>query len=272
MSDAEGGAGGPMLDVRRRLRICAGLTVGAVGVLAVATSLPLLEVLALPIFLVLFPGLAWSQLPLLDEGPLDRIPVYLGSGGTILTLGVLAVALSTQLEGGSAAIGLVSLEPSAMVPWTLGITAAGLGLILLSLPVSRWLGESRPGFLRELMPRTRKEKGLFALLSGAAGAGEETAYRGYAFTAVQLLGLGPLGAALVTSVSFGALHAYQGPVGFVRTGLVGLLFVIPVVVTGSLLPSIAAHALIDLVLGLLLAKRLIAWSEETSRRDRHPQL
>jgi membrane protease YdiL (CAAX protease family) len=244
----------------RRLRVGLGLSLaGVVGILLL-TDLPLLEALGLAAFYLLLPALAVAQVPLLGEERLERIPVYLGSMVTILFMGAVALLLAGRLEGVAPA-GLALLPAREFVLWTFGLTLGGIVLVLVMHPLERTFdrraGGAQSEVLRELLPRTARERGLFVGLSCSAGLGEEAAYRGYAFQVVQLLGLGPWGAAVASSVPFAFLHAYQGPLGLLRTGLLGLGMALPVVVTGSLLPSMAAHALIDVVIGLFLGRRLL---------------
>ena len=93
---------------------------------------------------------------------------------------------------------------------------------------------------------------------GDDGFGEEMAYRGYALTALVLATGSATLALIVTSATFGVLHAYQGPIGVVRTGVVGVIMGAAFLHTGSLWPPIFAHALIDLVAGLILKERLLS--------------
>jgi membrane protease YdiL (CAAX protease family) len=56
---------------------------------------------------------------------------------------------------------------------------------------------------------------------------------------------------LITSAVFGLAHLYQGLRGVVLTGLVGAAFASMTLTTGSLVPAIAVHAMVDLrILGL----------------------
>lgn len=243
--------------VRTRFRAGAWLALLAVVGLAVWGALPALDVLALPAFYLLLPALAFAQLPLLAVERIERMPVYLGSIVTIGVIGGVGWLLSRRLEGVAPA-GFTALPTSELLAWTAGATAGGILLILISRPVERRVGEGHPDLLRDLLPRTPRERGVFAVLSFSAGVGEEAAYRAYAFQAIQLLGPGPWAAAALSSVPFGFLHAYQGPVGVVRTAAMGFVLAMPVVMTGSLLPSIAAHTLIDLLVGIVLGPKLLA--------------
>jgi CAAX protease family protein len=54
-------------------------------------------------------------------------------------------------------------------------------------------------------------------------------------------------AAAISSVAFGLAHLYQGASGIIRAALLGALLCVPVVRLGTILPSMAAHFLIDAV-------------------------
>lgn len=249
--DSEAAAG----TVSSRLRIGAALTGTAAVLLAWSTSLSLWDVIGLSLFYVLLPALAIAQLPLLRTERLERMPVYLGSALTILTIGVIGLLLGLRQEGPEA-LGLVGMEWERMLVWILGLTGVGILVIVSFIPMERAMGKGGAQILADLLPRTPEEKRAFVGLSASAGLGEELAYRGYALIAVQLLGPGPWLAAAVSSVAFGFLHAYQGAVGVVRTGVMGFVLAVPVVLTGSILPSIVAHTLIDLIAGLVLGPQL----------------
>ena len=61
------------------------------------------------------------------------------------------------------------------------------------------------------------------------------------------------------------LHAYQGTHGMVRAAATGLVLAAGVAWTDSLLPSILAHAALNLLIGLVLADSLL---EETTPNRR----
>lgn len=225
-------------------------------VLALFTSLPFWDVLGLPLFYVVLPALALAQLPLLEVERLERIPVYLGSAATILLVGGVAWALAVRLDD-LPVPGLDVPPMGELAAWSAAATAGGLLLVAVLNPLDRRAPGSHRRVLADLLPRTKGERVTFVGLSGAAGVGEELAYRGYALVAPQLLGLGPWGAAAVSSGAFGFLHAYQGPIGVVRTAAMGFVLALPVLYTGSLVPSMIAHALIDVVAGLILGPLLV---------------
>jgi membrane protease YdiL (CAAX protease family) len=68
---------------------------------------------------------------------------------------------------------------------------------------------------------------------------------------------------LVSSVIFGLAHAYQGRSGILGTGILGAIFGIVFIVSGSLIPGQLLHTAMDLNNGLALGK--VAKRTEASR-------
>lgn len=218
-------------------------------------GLPLPDTILLAVLLVAMPAFALAQLPLVADTPIERLPAYWGSITTLWLIGTACWLVGTRAEGAQA-LGVVWLEPMPLLGWSVALTAAGLGTILVFRQLAVATGHTESTTLRALLPRTPEERGVFALLSLAAGVGEELAYRGYAIPLLAAL-MGVPGAAVLTSVVFGVLHGYQGLLGTVRTALMGGILAWGFLASGSLLPSIVAHTLIDLVAGLLLGDRLL---------------
>lgn len=136
-----------------------------------------------------------------------------------------------------------------------------LGALLLVMALFHFLGRAlrwrERSLVRRLMPENPVEKRGFVFLSLAAGMGEEVAYR--AFAPVFLIPLvgSYLVAAVPCALAFGCLHMYQGIHGVVRTGVIGLVLALGVAVTGNLWPAVAAHALLNIVVGLFLGDVLL---------------
>jgi membrane protease YdiL (CAAX protease family) len=99
-------------------------------------------------------------------------------------------------------------------------------------------------------PHTRSELGWWMALSVTAGVCEEFLFRGYLIWAFQPM-FGLWGAAAFSAVVFAFAHAYQGVKGILVTGIVGSLLTLVVLISGSLLPAMALHALIDIGQGLV---------------------
>jgi membrane protease YdiL (CAAX protease family) len=99
-----------------------------------------------------------------------------------------------------------------------------------------------------LIPRTRLEKLLaVCLVAPTAAFCEELLYRGFLFTALLAWTDSVAWALIISSAGFALAHAYQGFHGMARTALLGALLTVPLIRTGSLFPSMAAHFLIDAV-------------------------
>jgi uncharacterized protein len=101
-------------------------------------------------------------------------------------------------------------------------------------------------------PHTRADLAWWMALSVSAGICEEFIFRGYLIWVLQPA-LGLWFAAAGSLVVFAAGHAYQGAKGVVAVGVVGGLLTIIVLVSGSLVPAIAVHMLID------AGEGLVAW-------------
>lgn len=232
------------------------------------TGLPLPDLLLLAALLVAMPVVAMAQIPLIGERTIERLAAYWSSIAMLAMLGAISWLVGTRADG-LAAIGLTSLAPAPFIGWTLGLTAAGIGIIVLFRHIALLLGADESPLLRALLPRDPQERTVFALLAVTAGSAEEIAYRGYAIP-VLIPAVGSLGALLVTSVVFGVLHAYQGALGMVRTSLMGAALAGGFLLSGSLLPAIAAHILIDLLAGIVLADRLLLPLVDPGVGDEHP--
>lgn len=99
--------------------------------------------------------------------------------------------------------------------------------------------------LRALIPHTAREYALFVPLCITAGICEELLYRGYLVWVLQHW-LGLWGAAGVSTVVFGLAHSYQGRQFGMRAFFAGIGMGLLALATGSLLPGMVLHAIIDL--------------------------
>lgn len=171
---------------------------------------------------------------------------------------VLVVGLIVAFGGPSwGELGLRWEDPPAEV---LGFVVAVIlgGLV----PVAAiWLRSLRPGapgaresFERMLepvgamLPRTGRERRLFAALSVTAGVCEEILFRGFLLFYLQEVfpGVGVVGAVVLSSAVFGLAHLYQGVAGVLGTGLFGAGMAVLYFFSGSLVLPILLHALLDL--------------------------
>lgn len=215
------------------------------------------------VLLVLLPGVGLAQRAIpAEELRANRLGAYASS---ILGLGLIALlALWAWPEAWVSPEGWFAWRGSAvgLAGVAALLTAGGLAISYAFRELGARFGWEETEVAHAVMPATRGEKGLFAFLSLVAGACEEIAFRGF----VPLFILPWFGhymlAALPASLVFGILHAYQGAHGMVRTGLMGLLLAAGVAWTGSLLPSMLAHAALDLLIGLVLGDSLLGRGTE----------
>jgi membrane protease YdiL (CAAX protease family) len=158
---------------------------------------------------------------------------------------------------------------AAADPWRVAWTSAALtGLLCLNQVVGlRKItripdGKRGPLFAitEKIMPRSPGETVAYAALASTAGISEEFLYRGFVLmTFVRMIvnfGSPNAAAVILSSTWFSLAHLYQGRRGLITTFVVGVIFALLRIWTGSLIPAIAAHIGIDLVVGLC-ASRLI---------------
>jgi len=172
----------------------------------------------------------------------------------------LVLALTLVLGRAPASLGLV---PRA----TAGLLGVLLGLATMVSLVVRQRGsiatdesvrdriQERLAPVVRLMPGSRAEFPLFAVLACTAGLCEELLFRGY------LLWYGSqfvpvLWAGLIQAVLFGVAHFYQGRRGIVLTGFAGIFLTAITFVTGSIWAAVLIHALMDLNAGDLALRAL----------------
>jgi membrane protease YdiL (CAAX protease family) len=177
-----------------------------------------------------------------------------GIAGEWITVGII-VAIGLLAGRTAASIGLQAPQDSWFTAQLVGEIALLLVITTLFMRHPRFLDPLRRqarGFLA-LLPRTREERLTFAVLAVTAGICEEIVFRGFGFAYVRFIWPGVTDGWLIviTSAVFGLAHLYQGPRGVVLTGLAGGAFASMTITTGSLLPAIAVHAMVDLrILGL----------------------
>jgi membrane protease YdiL (CAAX protease family) len=98
-----------------------------------------------------------------------------------------------------------------------------------------------------MLPTGRRDRRAWVLLSVTAGITEEITYRGLTLLAVAVaVPVGRVPAMVIVAALFGLAHAYQGIGGVAVTALAGGLLAGIYLATGSLVPGMVLHALIDL--------------------------
>ena len=164
----------------------------------------------------------------------------------VAALGLVAVSLA-RISFSNLGFRAISSREAAV--WTLllmAIALALMGLLVLLERIDWWPKESE--LLSLLIPVTRREK-LWAVLALAPTAAlcEEFLYRGFLLYQISHWMNSPAAGGVISSLVFGLAHGYQGFYGVCRAAVLGLLLAWPVIHSGSLYPSIAAHLIIDAV-------------------------
>lgn len=131
----------------------------------------------------------------------------------------------------------------------LGVLGGG-AVAALVFVLRRRRGATRPmpqlGDIGALLPRARSELLPGAALAISAGITEELAFRLFLPLLVAMLTGSAVLAFAVAAIVFAGLHLYQGWVGVLATGVVGLLMTAVYVLSGALWLVILLHAAIDL--------------------------
>ena len=138
-------------------------------------------------------------------------------------------------------------SPSRFLAWALSLAAAGLLIFALSHLLRRRMGMAdEEAALQRLRPTSPAETAwILLIVSPTAGICEEFLYRGFLLSRIAMIAGSQGFAALLAAIVFGLAHAYQGRLGAARAGVIALVLSLPVVATGSLLPAMAAHTVID---------------------------
>ncbi len=224
----------------------------------------LLDHLIVALILLVLPLRAWWGMRALNAAAADAVPMLrrrLWQRGMLMQwLLTAAIAWGWWSEHRSPVSLSLVLRP------TMGLVGVLVGLAtIVSLVVRQRARIAREPELQasvrqqlapvaRLMPHNDAEFAGFAALAVTAGVCEEVMFRG--FLTWYLGHFLPLPfAALLQAVLFGLAHLYQGRAGIVKTGLVGAFFTGIVWVSGSLVPAMLIHALMDLHAGDL-ARRM----------------
>ena len=168
----------------------------------------------------------------------------------------IVVVIGALAGRGPASIRLSTshLRPNALELSVLYVcaTVASRGMSLVAI----WRGSEslvvrfrrQLGGFVEILPRSPRERRTFAMVAVTAGICEEVLYRGFGIAYLRWLDHSASTALVIVVIAaaFGFAHLYQGVRGVVLTGLIGALLTWLTLLTGTLVPAIVIHVLIDL--------------------------
>lgn len=189
----------------------------------------------------------------------SRLQIYASAVATLLLLA--AVTLGVDLTGTRAGLVVLrrSLPAGDLLLWTTVTFVIGAGLWFGFIVFQKIGNRKTDAHLVAILPFTAQERFIWIGVSIVAGITEEYVYRGFCLAYLTgSTGSLTLAAVLVT-VGFGLAHAYQGGAATFKAAILGAVLLIPVLVTGALLPAIIAHAAIDILSGLTMRNLLRRW-------------
>jgi uncharacterized protein len=154
--------------------------------------------------------------------------------------------------------------PSPWLTVTIGLALSALITLNQAASIRRLasLPSDKQGFMRaltlKLMPQNAPERLAFFALVTTVALCEELIYRGFIQRLFLNVSNGSIAISILGAAFFFSLaHLYQGRRGLVVTFLAGAIFSAVRAWTGTLIPTMAAHFVADLSVGLL-APRLLA--------------
>ncbi|MEV8254668.1 type II CAAX endopeptidase family protein [Rhodoglobus sp. NPDC076762] len=170
---------------------------------------------------------------------------------SLLASGAFASPLLAEVQAWpwvSWLLGIFAAYPTVTAGVLIGLLIGFIALTVVAIIAVRNEGEEivSVGDVQAILPRNRQELVLGGLLSINAGVVEELLFR-LALPALLFATTGNAIVAIVLSLLlFGLMHSYQGLAGIVVTTVLGAIFMAVYVLTGSILVTIVAHALLDL--------------------------
>jgi membrane protease YdiL (CAAX protease family) len=176
-----------------------------------------------------------------------RRALYLSAVLSQWVLAALGVGVALANFGNFAAVSFRPLAGPTFIRWTVALCLLALmlqGILLICENYGWWPAESET--VRLLLPETRQEQLWCVLLvAPTAALCEEFVYRGYLLAQLSIWLPSREWAWGASALVFGLAHTYQGFSGALRAAVLGALFAYPVLVWGSLYPSMAAHFIYD---------------------------
>lgn len=195
---------------------------------------------------------------------------------TLRQWGLTLFALAVWFRAGRSAEELGLGIPSGLGFWAALGAGAALALMWRRLFVAAMDDEkgrarlmSQLRVVQPLLPSTRDELQLFTVLSITAGICEELLFRGYLIWYLSA-SVGFSLACILSGVLFGLGHLYQGPRQAVKIILLGLVFVLFYVVSGSLWIPMMLHALLDAAQGRMAHQLLSSEAESATGHSESP--
>jgi membrane protease YdiL (CAAX protease family) len=247
---AQSGTRSPRNDTRLAVQIG---VIGGVIAWFLLGGLPFSARVWTAVLLAPLPALISAQHRLVpDPEALPRIPVYASSIISLWVMALITTLVARAAGYTRAELGIEATGWLSGVGWAAAAVAAGMLVVFGAYK----LDIGRTAILDAVIPRTAPEKRVFAGLSITAGICEELVFRGFLILTLTAASGSTTLAVVVSTIVFGWMHTYQGVQGAIGAAILGGILAVPVIVTGSILPSIVAHAAIDVLAGIVFAPTL----------------
>ncbi len=159
----------------------------------------------------------------------------------------LLILLTVKKEEGKFSLAQIGFRQFNLKNFLLGfgfVIISNIVLVGVAL-IIKGMGILPQRDLSFLMPKSLGEKLWWLLMSFSAAVCEETAFRGYLLTKLNLWIKNIWLIAILSSLAFGLGHIYQGVGGVILTALYGFFFSLLFLWRKSLTPCIFAHFLQD---------------------------
>ncbi len=157
----------------------------------------------------------------------------------------LLIVLVLRLEKESfSTIGLKGFDLRNLLIGALSWFGMSLLLLVVSYLLRSYNLSTSPDVLK-LLPRTNPQKFLWIVMALSASLAEESAFRGFVLTRLNLYLKNWWLTILFASISFSMGHLYQGTAGTIFAGIYGVLFSFLFLWRKSLAPCMTAHFLQD---------------------------
>jgi membrane protease YdiL (CAAX protease family) len=166
-------------------------------------------------------------------------------GSRLLAVGIVLALMQRKLSR-AAEFGLTGISFRSGLAWALLLTATG---ILIDQVGWRFLEQHLPFTQLTSMPKIKSPfVNIFDLIFGLTlvAVSEEIVFRGYFYSALHKQLSSPALVAL-SMVLFGMIHWSQGLHAIASTALWGILPMVSVIRTRSVIPAVIAHYITDFV-------------------------
>lgn len=200
----------------------------------------------------------WSRRKVQKLRP-TRMQAYASTASGLISMG--AITFVIDWFSGRTGIQAAKSLPSSSVlsAWAGGAFLSCAIVWFAGMLLRKLLHQPPDEVITLLLPRTTREQGAFLVVSLIAGTVEEYVIRGFCLLVLTQATSSMVVSFVMVTLGFAVAHGYQGPWATLRTGLLGAILAVPVLVTNTLLPAMIAHAGTDILAGAFGYRLLHHW-------------